>query len=55
MALTEMEIKHLKAKDKVYRVADGGGLCLEVSPAGGKHWRWRYTYHGKGQMLALGR
>ena len=55
MALTELAIKHLKSKSKIYRVADTGGLCLEVSPAGGKLWRWRYYYQGKAQMLALGK
>lgn len=55
MALTELAIKHLKSKPKVYRVADSGGLCLEMSPAGGKLWRWRYYYQGKAQMLALGK
>lgn len=55
MALTELAIKHLKPKDKLYRVADGGGLCLEISPAGGKLWRWRYYYQGKAQMIALGK
>jgi integrase len=55
MALTELAIKHLKPRSKVYRVADGDGLCLEVSPAGGKLWRWRYYYQGKEQMLALGK
>lgn len=55
MALTELAIKNFKPKDKIYRVSDGGGLALEVSPAGGKLWRWRYYYHGKEQMLALGK
>lgn len=55
MSLTEFAIKHLKPKDKAYRVGDGGGLCLEVSPSGSKLWRWRYSYLGKEQMLALGK
>lgn len=55
MALTELQIKHLKPKDKVYRIADAGGLCIEVSPAGGKFWRLRYYLNGKEQMLALGK
>ncbi len=55
MSLTELAIKALKPKKKLYRVADSGGLCLEVSPAGGKLWRWRYNFNGKGQMLALGK
>lgn len=55
MPLTELAIKSLKPKAKLYRVADGGGLCLEVTPAGGKLWRWRYYYHKRAQMLALGK
>ncbi len=55
MALTELTIKHLKPKAKIYRVADSAGLCLEVSPAGGKLWRWRFYYQGKAQMLAIGK
>ncbi len=55
MALTELAIKGLKPKSKPYRVADNGGLCIEVSAAGGKLWRWRYYYQGKPQMLALGK
>ena len=35
MALTEMAIKHLKPKEKTYGVGDSGGLCLEISAAGG--------------------
>lgn len=55
MALTVLEVKNLKPRDKLYRVADSGGLCLEVTPAGGKHWRWRYKLNGKSQLVALGK
>lgn len=55
MPLTELAIKALKPQEKPYRVADSGGLCIEVTPAGGKLWRWRYYYHSKAQMLALGK
>ena len=55
MALTDLAIRNLKPKAKVYRVADNDGLCVEVSTSGGKLWRWRYTYLGKRQMLALGK
>ncbi len=55
MALTELTIKNLKPKDALYRVTDNGGLCVEISPSGGKLWRWRYYFNGKGQMLALGK
>jgi integrase len=55
MALTELTIKNLKPKDKLYRVTDGGGLTLEISPSGGKLWRWRYYHLGKAQMMSLGK
>lgn len=55
MPLTELAIKHLKPKAKLYRVADSGGLCLEVTPNGSKLWRWRYRFLGKGQLMALGK
>ena len=52
--LTEIAIKSLKPKAKVYRVLDTAGLCLEVHPNGRKHWRLRYRYAGKSQMMSLG-
>ena len=55
MALTELAIKHLKPKDKLYRVTDSHGLCLEVTPAGNKLWRYRFYHLGKAQMTALGK
>lgn len=55
MALTTLAIKSLKPKDKLYLKADGGGLTLAVSPAGGKLWRWRYRFNGTSQVLALGK
>ena len=36
------------------RLTDAGGLYLEVQPAGGKHWRWKYRFAGKEKRLALG-
>ena len=55
MPLTELAIKNLKSKKSSYRKSDSGGLCLEISPSGGKLWRWRYHFNQKEQMLALGR
>lgn len=36
------------------RLADSGGLYLEVSPAGAKRWFWKYRREGKEGRLALG-
>lgn len=55
MSLTELAIKSFKPLPKLYRKSDGGGLCLEITPSGGKLWRWRYYHHGKPQMMALGK
>jgi integrase len=33
---------------------DGGGLYLEVSPAGGKWWRLKYRFAGKEKRLSFG-
>jgi hypothetical protein len=55
MALTALAIKNLKKRAKLYMVADSGGLCLAVSPAGGKMWRWRYRLNGSQQIMGLGK
>jgi hypothetical protein len=54
MALTEMQIRGLKPKDKRYMIRDDNGLYLEVMTSGSKHWRYRY-YDGKKEIkLSLG-
>jgi len=45
--LTDTRIRSLKPADKTYRVADGGGLYIEVNPKGGKTWRQTYRLNGK--------
>jgi len=55
MALTELQLKHMKPKESLYRVPDSGGLCIEVRPNGNKYWRWRFQFQGKEQMLTIGK
>ena len=52
--LNDLKIKQLKPKDKVYRIADHSGLCIEVRTAGGKFWRFRYRYLNVAKMLTVG-
>lgn len=52
--LNDLKVKQLKAKDKIYRVADHSGLCIEVRIAGTKFWRYRYRYLNKAKMLTIG-
>ena len=53
--LTDKEIKNAQPRDKAYKLSDGCGLHLEISPTAGKLWRLRYRFGGKEKMLALGK
>jgi integrase len=52
--LTDSQIKKAKAAEKAYRLTDGGGLHLFVTPAGGKIWRQRYLFGGQEKLLTFG-
>ena len=52
--LTDTKIRNLKRKDKLYRIADSGGLTLEINPNGSKLWRHRYRFNNKATMMSLG-
>jgi hypothetical protein len=52
--LTDMKVKSAKGKDKAYKLTDGQGLYLLVTPAGGKLWRFKYRFGGKEKGLAFG-
>jgi integrase len=54
MPLTDKAASSAKPREKPRRLFDGGGLYLEVLPAGGKYWRWKYRFAGKEKRLALG-
>ncbi len=54
MPLTDTAIKNAKPGDKPIRLFDGAGLYLEVSPSGGKWWRFKYRFGGKEKRLSLG-
>jgi hypothetical protein len=55
MALKDLEIRALKARDRIYKKADERGLYIEVHPSGSKLWRFKFSYLGKDKRLALGR
>ena len=54
MKLTELQIKKAQPKAKVYRIFDGHGLHIEITPKGQKWWRYKYLYHGKEKRISLG-
>ena len=54
MKLSDITVRKSKAESKAYKLADGGGMYLEVMPNGSKYWRLKYRFNGKEKKLALG-
>ena len=54
MALSVVAIKAAKSRDKAYKLSDGDGLYLLVTPSGGMYWRMNYRHLGKQKTLAFG-
>lgn len=54
MPLSDTAIRNAKPADKPRKLADGGGLYIEVAPSGGKWWRFKYRFEGKEKRLSLG-
>lgn len=54
MPLSDIAIRNAKPAAKPAKMADGGGLFLYVTPAGGKLWRLKYRMNGREKLLAIG-
>ena len=54
MALTNVQVKNLKARTKPYKVSDFDGLHVLVNPGGSKLWRFKYRIMGKERLLSIG-
>lgn len=54
MPLTAAEVRNAKPGEKPYKLADGGGLYLYVSPTGSRSWRMKYRYAEKEKLLTFG-
>lgn len=54
MPLTVIAVKNARPSSKPRKMFDSLGLYLEVSPKGGKWWRFKYRYGGKEKRLSLG-
>lgn len=54
MALTDAAIRNVKPGAKAIKLADGGGMFLLVTPAGGKLWRLKYRMDGVEKLLSIG-
>ncbi len=55
MALTDTTIRNAKPRERDYKLADGGGLYLLVTPAGGRLWRLKYRADGVERKLSIGK
>ena len=54
MKLKDAAIRSIKPKDKPFKVSDGHGLFLFVTPTGSKLWRFKFRLDGKEVTLSFG-
>ena len=54
MKLSKLKVDKAKPKDKRYRLSDGLGLYLLISPNGSKLWQLRYRFNGKENVASIG-
>ena len=54
MPITHVAVVNAKPREKPYRLFDGRGLYLEISPSGGRWWRFKYRFDDKEKRLSLG-
>ena len=55
MQLTDLKIRNAKPRAKPYKLVDGRGLYLEVTPNNSRLWRWKYRFDGVEKLMALGK
>jgi integrase len=53
-SLSDATVRNAKPKHRPYKMSDGEGLFLLITPSGGKYWRLKYFFAGKEKLLALG-
>ncbi|MCL1886611.1 MAG: integrase arm-type DNA-binding domain-containing protein, partial [Betaproteobacteria bacterium] len=53
--LTDAQPRNAKAREKLYKLSDGGGLYLLVMPDSSKYWRMNYRFDSKNKTLAFGK
>jgi integrase len=54
LPLSDLQVKNAKPKETDYKLSDGYGLHLLITPTGGKLWRFQYRFDNKQKILALG-
>ena len=54
MPLTDVVVRAATPQSRTRRLFDGRGLYLEISPSGGRWWRWKYRVGGKEKAAFTG-
>ena len=54
MPLTDTRIRNAKLTAKTYKLSDGGGMYLLVTPNGARYWRLDYRFAGNRRTIAFG-
>ncbi len=54
MPLTDTAVRNAKPELKKRKLYDERGLYLEISPKGGKWWRFKYRFNDKEKLISLG-
>lgn len=52
--LTAVAARNARPREKMYRLAAGKGLYLQVMPTGARYWRLKYRFAGAPRMMGLG-
>lgn len=51
---SDLRFRAAKPQERPYKLFDGGGLYLLVTPEGGRYWRLKYRFGGRERGLGLG-
>lgn len=54
MPLTDTKVKNAKPLEKEYKLTDGFGMFLRVTPKGSKYWQMAYRFEGKQKLFSIG-
>jgi len=52
--LTAVAARNARPREKMYRLAAGKGLYLQVMPTGARYWRLKYRFAGVARMMSVG-
>jgi integrase len=53
-ALSAAAVTNARAREREYKLTDGGGLYLRIRPSGAKSWCYKYRLHGRQYSFTIG-